>query len=196
MKIKSAAFVRGAVGPAQYPQTGYPEIALCGRSNVGKSSLINRIISRKSLARTSSQPGKTQQLNYYLIETDLGPFYFVDLPGYGYAKVSRAERDTWAVFIESYLANRQELALVLQVVDGRHLPTQQDLDMWEWLRYHRRQTALVATKMDKLKKGQRKVQEDKILAAFGGGVEAFFPLSSQEGFGVDALEAHLVAHLF
>lgn len=195
MEVKNAEFIIGAVGPDQYPQTGYPEIALCGRSNVGKSSLINRMIGRKSLARTSSQPGKTQQLNYYLITTDLGPFYFVDLPGYGYAKVSRKEREKWARFIEAYLSQRETLQLVLQVVDGRHLPTDQDLDMWDWLSYHKRDKALVATKMDKLKKGQRKVQEDKILAALGQEVGAFFPVSSEAGFGLDVLKAYIGHHI-
>lgn len=196
MKILNAEFVIGAVGAEQYPATGYPEIALCGRSNVGKSSLINRIIDRKSLARTSSQPGKTQQLNYYLIETDRGPFYFVDLPGYGYANVSKAEREKWAIFIEEYLVQREPLQLVLEVVDGRHLPTDQDLDMWDWLSYHKRDMALVITKLDKLKKGRRKPQQDKIVAAFGGDVGAVYPVSSEEGFGVDALKTYIAEKVF
>ena len=100
MNIKNSSFVIGAVSPKQYPDTNYPEIALCGRSNVGKSSLINKVINRKNLARTSSQPGKTRQLNYYLVETDVLPFYFVDLPGYGFAKASHVERSKWGQFIE------------------------------------------------------------------------------------------------
>ena len=109
MKVNQAEFIISAVGPSQYPEDALPEIALAGRSNVGKSSLINCLISRKNLARTSSQPGKTQTLNYYKINQDL---YFVDLPGYGYAKVSKTKREHWGKFIESYLMNRETLRLL------------------------------------------------------------------------------------
>lgn len=151
MKVNQAEFVISAVGPSQYPQDALPEIALAGRSNVGKSSLINCMISRKNLARTSSQPGKTQTLNYYRINQDL---YFVDLPGYGYAKVSKTKREQWGKFIESYLMNRETLRLVMQLVDLRHPPSKDDQAMYEWLRHHDVPVIVVATKADKIPKSQ------------------------------------------
>ncbi|MDR6884921.1 ribosome biogenesis GTP-binding protein YihA/YsxC [Bacillus sp. 3255] len=151
MKVNQAEFVISAVGPSQYPQDALPEIALAGRSNVGKSSLINCMISRKNLARTSSQPGKTQTLNYYRINQDL---YFVDLPGYGYAKVSKTKREQWGKFIESYLLNRETLRLVMQLVDLRHPPSKDDQAMYEWLRHHDVPVLVVATKADKIPKSQ------------------------------------------
>lgn len=154
MIIKNSSFIIGAVSPKQYPDTNFPEIALCGRSNVGKSSLINKVINRKNLARTSSQPGKTRQLNYYLVETDEQPFYFVDLPGYGFAKASHAERNKWGQFIEGYLIDRTLCRMVLQVIDIRHRPTQDDIAMYQWLKYHEKNVKVVATKADKISKGQ------------------------------------------
>ncbi|OGX60492.1 MAG: YihA family ribosome biogenesis GTP-binding protein [Paenibacillus sp. RIFOXYA1_FULL_44_5] len=151
MKINLAEFIISAVGPDQYPQDALPEIALAGRSNVGKSSLINRMISRKNLARTSSQPGKTQTLNYYRINEFL---YFVDLPGYGYAKVSKSLRKKWGQFVESYILNREPLQLVLLIIDIRHAPSENDQAMYEWLKYYQIPTCVVATKADKVKRGQ------------------------------------------
>ena len=148
MIVKNSKFLIGAVSPKQYPDTGYPEFALCGRSNVGKSSFINRIIRRKNLARTSSQPGKTRELNYYEIETDCSPFYFVDLPGYGFAKASQKEREKWGQFIENYLLKRDACQLVLQVIDLRHPPTKDDIAMYQWLRYYDKPVQVVATKAD------------------------------------------------
>ena len=150
MKIQSAEFVISAVGPKQYPEEGLPEIALTGRSNVGKSSLINKMILRKNLARTSSQPGKTQTLNFYRINEEL---YFVDLPGYGYAKVSKTERQRWGKFIEEYLLKRDRLKLVLLLVDVRHPPTRDDVAMYEWLAYYGLPICVVATKADKISRG-------------------------------------------
>ncbi|MEV2697666.1 ribosome biogenesis GTP-binding protein YihA/YsxC [Paenibacillus larvae] len=151
MKVNEAQFVISAVGPSQYPTDALPEIALAGRSNVGKSSLINRLINRKNLARTSSQPGKTQTLNYYLINQDL---YFVDLPGYGYAKVSKAKRAEWGKFIENYLLKREPLKLVLQLIDLRHPPTKDDQAMYAWLKHHKLPVCVVTTKADKIPKGK------------------------------------------
>ena len=119
-----------AVRPEQYPIEGYPEFALAGRSNVGKSSFINKMIGRKSLARTSSKPGKTQTLNFYKIEEQL---FFVDVPGYGYAKVSKSSRETWGKMIEQYLTEREELQAVIQIVDLRHPPTKDDRIMYDFL---------------------------------------------------------------
>ncbi|MGG1555537.1 ribosome biogenesis GTP-binding protein YihA/YsxC [Paenibacillus ferrarius] len=151
MKVNQAEFIISAVGPSQYPEDALPEIALAGRSNVGKSSLINCLISRKNLARTSSQPGKTQTLNYYKVNQDL---YFVDLPGYGYAKVSKTKREEWGKFIEGYLLNREPLILVMQLVDLRHPPTKDDIAMYEWLLHMGVPVQVVATKADKIPKTQ------------------------------------------
>jgi len=150
MLIKQAEFITSAVAPAQYPQENQPEFALAGRSNVGKSSLINRFINRKNLARTSGQPGKTQTLNFYHINQE---WYFVDLPGYGYAKSSKEDRARWGKFIEQYLSKRTELAGVIQIVDLRHPPMASDQDMMEWLRHYGFPMAVVATKADKISKG-------------------------------------------
>ena len=151
MKVVEAEFIISAVGPKQYPEDALPEIALAGRSNVGKSSLINRMIQRKNLARTSSQPGKTQTLNFYRINQCL---YFVDLPGYGYAKVSKSLRREWGKFIERYLLERERLKLLILIVDLRHPPTQDDQMMYEWLKYHRVPICVVATKADKIPRGK------------------------------------------
>ncbi|MBN2984869.1 MULTISPECIES: ribosome biogenesis GTP-binding protein YihA/YsxC [Cohnella] len=147
MKIKTSEFIISAVSPKQYPEDGLPEIALAGRSNVGKSSLINRMLLRRNLARTSSQPGKTQQLNYYLVNRDL---YFVDVPGYGYAKVSKTEREAWGRMIERYMRERETLRLVILLVDLRHPPSAQDCSMAEWLSHYGIPLCVVATKADKV----------------------------------------------
>ncbi len=167
MQILNTSFLIGAVREAQYPQDGYIEIALCGRSNVGKSSLINTLINRKNLARTSSQPGKTQQLNYYAVTTDISPFYFVDLPGYGFAKVSKSEREKWGKFSESYLLERSTLKCIWQIVDMRHKPSQDDIAMYEWLSYHDLPVKVIATKVDKISKGQWQKHSSIIQKALG-----------------------------
>lgn len=151
MKITNAEFIISAVQPHQYPSDALPEIALAGRSNVGKSSLINKLILRKNLARTSSQPGKTQQLNYYRINEAL---YFVDFPGYGYAKVSKTEREAWGKMIERYLQNREELKLVLLVIDIRHDPSKDDVLMFNWLKHFGIPMCIVCTKADKIPKSK------------------------------------------
>ncbi len=151
MKVNQAEFIISAVGPNQYPADALPEIALAGRSNVGKSSLINRMIQRKNLARTSSKPGKTQQLNYYKINQDL---FFVDLPGYGYAQVSKSKREIWGKFIEEYLLHREFLKLVLLVIDLRHPPSKDDQAMYAWLKHNGVPLCVVTTKADKISKGQ------------------------------------------
>ena len=147
MEVHNVELVMSAVDPKQYPKTGQPEIALVGRSNVGKSSLTNVLINRNSYARTSSQPGKTQTLNFYHVEDKL---YFVDVPGYGYAKVSKSEREKWGEMIETYLTARETLRGVISLVDGRHAPTEGDQTMYTWLSYYEIPTLVVATKMDKV----------------------------------------------
>jgi GTP-binding protein len=149
--IKDSKFVISAVSKKQYPQEGLLEIALAGRSNVGKSSLINKVINRKNLARTSGKPGKTQTLNFYLINDK---FYFVDLPGYGFAKVSASIKEQWAKFIEEYLSEREVLKGVIHVVDIRHSPTNDDVIMYDWLQHYGIPTLVAATKGDKISRGQ------------------------------------------
>ncbi|WP_166238896.1 ribosome biogenesis GTP-binding protein YihA/YsxC [Paenibacillus turpanensis] len=151
MKVNEAEFVISAMYPEQFPTDALPEIALAGRSNVGKSSLINRMIQRKNLARTSSTPGKTQQLNYYRINSSI---YFVDFPGYGFAKVSKTLREKWGQLIESYILDRPSLKLVLQIIDIRHPPTKDDQMMYDWLKHYDMPVCVVATKADKIARGR------------------------------------------
>lgn len=150
MKVHNVEIVISAVRPSQYPDDGLPEFALAGRSNVGKSSFINRMIGRKSMARISSKPGKTQTLNFYKIEEQL---FFVDVPGYGYAKVSKFERAAWGKMIEQYLTGRSVLKAVVQIVDIRHEPTDDDCMMYDFLKHYNIPTIVIATKADKIKKG-------------------------------------------
>lgn len=150
MIIKQAEIFATAVNKSQYPPGNRPEFALSGRSNVGKSSLINSFINRKNLARTSSQPGKTQTLNFYEINKE---WFFVDLPGYGYAKSSKADRARWARFIETYLHERDQLTGVIQLIDMRHPPMDSDRDMVEWLLTYEVPILVAATKADKLSRG-------------------------------------------
>lgn len=147
MKITSAEFVKSAFAPEHWTTDGLPEIAFLGRSNVGKSSLLNSLLQRKGLARTSNTPGRTQSLNFFLINKQI---YFVDLPGYGYAKVSKTMRSDWGKMAENYLAKRDQLVLSIQLVDSRHEPTAQDVQLHEWLTYHDKPSLVVATKADKL----------------------------------------------
>ena len=152
MIVNNASLAAVGVKEEQYPQTGLPEIAMAGKSNVGKSSLINTLLRRKALARTSSQPGKTQTINFYQVEN---LFYFVDLPGYGYAKVSKTERERWAKMIDDYLHTRQTLLQVILLVDGRHEPSANDVQMLEWIRSFGYVPTVIATKMDKMGKQQQ-----------------------------------------
>lgn len=162
MNIHNAAIIISAVSPAQYPDTGLPEIALAGRSNVGKSSFINTLLNRKNLARTSGKPGKTQQLNFYNIDDTL---HFVDVPGYGYAKVSKTERAKWGQMIETYLTTRETLRAVVSLVDMRHEPTQDDIQMYQFLKYYQIPVIVVATKADKIPKSKWNRHENIIKKA-------------------------------
>ena len=159
MKVTQAEIVISAVQQSQYPEDNLPEIVLLGRSNVGKSSFINTLIQRKGLARTSSQPGKTQTMNFYKIND---AFYFVDMPGYGYAKVSKKEREKWGVMIEEYLQKRENMVLVLLLVDSRHEPTEDDRLMYDWLTYYGLDPVIIATKADKISKVRQKNAVDNI----------------------------------
>ena len=183
MKVTNAEFTISAVGPNQYPTDQKVEIALSGRSNVGKSSFINRLIQRKSLARTSSKPGKTQTLNFYHIN-DL--FYFVDVPGYGYAKVSKKEREKWGKMIEEYITTRENLELVLILVDFRHEPSTEDVQMREFLEYYKIPYRIIMTKCDKIPRGKWNKHVSQIRKAFGKPPEELFlTFSSETGEGVE-----------
>ncbi|WP_409297379.1 ribosome biogenesis GTP-binding protein YihA/YsxC [Peribacillus sp. SCS-26] len=151
MKINSSEIIISAVKPEQYPEGGLPEFALAGRSNVGKSSFINKMINRKALARISSKPGKTQTLNFYLLNEAL---YFVDVPGYGYAKVSKSEREAWGRMIETYITQREPLRAVILIVDLRHPPSSDDVMMYNFLKHYEIPCVVIATKADKIPKGK------------------------------------------
>lgn len=181
MNVNHVDLTISAVHPDQYPTTDYPEIALVGRSNVGKSSLTNTLINRKNFAHTSSQPGKTQTLNFYNVEDRL---YFVDVPGYGYAKVSKKQREEFGQMIENYLTQREQLRGVIMLVDGRHAPTADDVQMYQWLAYYNLPILVVATKIDKVKPSQftkvQKVVKEK-LAFQGHQPLVFFSAMSKRG---------------
>lgn len=185
MKVNSSDFIISAVGPDQYPDDALPEIALAGRSNVGKSSLINKMINRKNLARTSSTPGKTQHMNYYLINEMM---YFVDFPGYGYAKVSKTQRAVWGKMVEKYLSERDTLRLVLLIVDLRHPPTSNDKMMFDWLKHYDLPMCVVATKADKIPKSRWqkhiKIMKQELGVLPG---DNFIPFSSELGLGKEEL---------
>ena len=153
MIIKNASHEITAVKPNQYPVTGFPEIAFAGRSNVGKSSIINTLVNRKSLARVGSTPGKTRQINFYDVNEK---FYLVDLPGYGFASVSKEMKATWSNIIETYLYSRKEnfLKMVVLLVDIRHSPSKDDIMMYQWLKGFGLNTLIIANKADKITRGQ------------------------------------------
>ncbi|EGF39553.1 GTP-binding protein YsxC [Lactobacillus helveticus MTCC 5463] len=151
MIIKSSNYAVSAVREDQYPKDNLPEIALSGRSNVGKSSLINTLLNRKNLARTSSQPGKTQTLNFYLINDE---FYLVDVPGYGYARVSQKKRQEFGEMIQDYLETRPNLKGLVILIDSRHEPTKDDIAMYNYAQYLNLPILVVCTKIDKIKKSQ------------------------------------------
>lgn len=162
MKIKQVDFVGSYPNINGAPTDKLPEVAFAGRSNVGKSSLINRMLQRKSIARTSSTPGKTRLLNYIRINNEI---YFVDLPGYGFAKVPRSEKESWKRLIENYILNRETLSCVVSIIDSRHGPMDSDLELIEWLTKSEVPCLVVATKIDKLNRKQFNESEKRILKA-------------------------------
>jgi GTP-binding protein len=159
MKVTSAEFIKSAFEEEHWPNDERPEIAFLGRSNVGKSSLINSLLGVKGLARTSSTPGRTQSLNFFLINNR---FRFVDLPGYGYARVPKAIRASWGDMATNYLANRSQLMLSIQIVDSRHEPTTLDLQLNEWLAAHAKPRIVVATKSDKLSNNELRKNFERV----------------------------------
>ena len=166
MKINTVELKSIAVRTSQYPTDNKPEFLLVGRSNVGKSSFINSIMGRKDLARTSSTPGKTQTLNFYLVNDD---FYLIDVPGYGYAAVDQDTQKKFGMMIEEYLINRENLKRVFLLVDFRHKPTEDDLLMFNFIKFYKLGVTIVATKYDKVKQGERAKQERLLTESFALG---------------------------
>ncbi|HLS53974.1 MAG TPA: ribosome biogenesis GTP-binding protein YihA/YsxC [Tissierellaceae bacterium] len=164
MRIIKADLQRVAVKPEQYPEDRLPEIAFAGRSNVGKSSLINTLVNRRGLARTSGKPGKTRTINFYIVNDE---FRLVDLPGYGYARVSKKEQEKWGHIINEYLSIRENLVEVILIVDIRHQPTQQDVMMYEWIKSFGYSGIVIATKADKISRGKRHRHENMVRQKLG-----------------------------
>jgi len=176
MKIKSVELETVCGITSTLPHNDLPEVAFCGKSNVGKSSLINSLMMRKSLARTSQSPGKTQTINYYNINKEL---YLVDLPGYGYAKVSKQETEKWGKMIENYLYESEMLRVIFLLIDIRHAPGEHDKQMFDWINYMEYQPIVICTKADKLKRGAVIRQTELIRKELGADEDVIFvPYSS------------------
>ncbi len=185
-KIKNSDIIAVAVKKQQYPEVGPIEVAFAGRSNVGKSSLLNLITARRKLAKTSGSPGKTRTINFYSINDD--SFRIVDLPGYGYAKVSKAETLKWGQMIEEYLIERPNLIKVIQLVDIRHKPTKQDIQMYEFLKYYQLDGIVVATKADKISNNDREKSIKLIRQTLGmKASDEIYPVSALNKTGHEPL---------
>ena len=182
MKIISAEFVKSAVWPPQYPAATLPEIAFVGRSNVGKSSLINTLVARKNLAKTSNTPGRTQLINFFTINEKVS---FVDLPGYGFAKVSQSVKKDWGEMIEAYLRERPNLALVIFILDIRRIPSADDISLRDWLDSYRLPYLYILTKADKLSNNQAAAQRRAIEKELGVSAEKTILFSAKTQKGKD-----------
>jgi len=190
MKILSAEFVLSAREPVHYPPALLPEIAFAGRSNVGKSSLINTLVKRKGLARTSNTPGRTQEINFFAVNDR---FAFIDLPGYGYAKVPEKIRSHWGPMIETYLSQRETLRLVVLILDIRRDPSEEDRQLIGWLQYYRLPFLIVLTKIDKVSRGQRAERQRRITEALElPPALSLLPFSAKTGEGKDLLWREIV----
>jgi GTP-binding protein len=176
MIVKTAEFITSAVKPSQYPETRFPEVAFAGRSNVGKSSLINTLVNRKRLVKTSSTPGRTQLINFFTVNEEL---FFVDLPGYGYAKVPASVRRKWGPMIETYLKGRETLKAVVLILDLRRTPGVEEKNFIDWLKLYRKTPILVLTKADKLSKTKQKKQQAIIGETLGVDITELILFSSK-----------------
>ena len=185
MKITESAYLASYASLKSLPTNGFPEIAFAGRSNVGKSSLINSLLGRHRLAKISSTPGKTRTLNYYLVNR---AFYFVDLPGYGYARVAKKERLRWQELVEPYLLDRPALRGVVQLIDLRHEPMKSDIELLEWLSFHDRSVLIVLTKADKLARGKAKASFLKARRILGADERHMVMFSAKTGQGKDPVQ--------
>jgi GTP-binding protein len=190
----SVAYAPGKSGPAQFPKTDQPEVVFLGRSNVGKSSLINKLCSRRNLARISQTPGKTREINYYLLNKK---FYFVDLPGYGYAKVPEQMRASWGKLIEYYLQKRKQIRLAIQVVDARHGLTELDKMMVDWLEYYEIPYLIVLTKADKIARSKLPLHLQAVKENFHDHAycREIIPFSALTDLGKDEVLRVLEAHI-
>ena len=191
VNLQKAEFVLSAVSPKHFIQDGLPQVAFAGRSNVGKSSVINRLLGRKNFARVGAAPGKTIHVNYFSIDK---AFYLVDLPGYGYAKVSKAERDRWGRLMEDYFARPGLLTLGVMIVDARHKPTADDCTMFRWFRDTGCPLIVVANKLDKLKKSEAAPNLQTIRDTLGlGEKDCLIPFSAEKGTGREELLSAVLA---
>lgn len=187
MNLHNAEFIKSAAGISGFVRDGLPQIVFFGKSNVGKSSVINRLLNRKNFARVGASPGKTIHVNYFLIDKTA---YFVDLPGYGYAKVSRSEQERWGALMEGFFAENGLVTLGVMIVDARHRPTADDVTMGEWFKATRCPLVLVANKVDKLKKREIEPNMELIRGTLGFGADVeLIPFSAEKGTGRDELLA-------
>ena len=193
LNLQRAEFVRSAVKSGDFPRDGLPQVVFSGRSNVGKSSVINRLLNRKNFARVGAAPGKTTHINYFLIDERL---YLVDLPGYGYAKVSQAERERWGRLIESWFADTSLMTLGAMIVDARHKPTADDCTMGEWFKGSGKPFVVVANKLDKLKKSEVEPNLARIRETLGiSDAVKVSPFSAEKGTGRQELLEEILAHM-
>ena len=184
LKVTDCQYLASHASLQALPTTGFPEIAFAGRSNVGKSSLINSLLGRHRLAKISSTPGKTRTLNYYLVNR---AFYFVDLPGYGYAKVSKEERSRWQQLVEPYLLDRHSLCGVVQLIDLRHEPMTSDRELWDWLGFHERPALIALTKADKLARAKAQASFSRARQILDADERSLVKFSAKTHQGRDAV---------
>ena len=193
LNVNKADFVKSAAAAGQFIHSSVPKVAFAGKSNVGKSSVINRMLNRRNFARVGAQPGKTVHVNYFLID---GKLYFVDLPGYGYAKVSQAEKERWGKLMEDFFADPGTFDLGVMIVDARHKPTADDITMGEWFKNAGCRLAVVANKLDKLKKSEIEPNLALIRETLGlSDTVPLIPFSAEKGQGREQLLAEIMSLL-